>query len=207
MPRSFRPAAPTIGRTLIQPPELDRPFLLLPLTHLTAVQATFSRHQEDSLWSVPGVGPAGSRHPTCCRLRRCGWQTIDCRPFRRNIVPAPVDHPQPPTSIRLMLHRFSLFAGSLLRSDELPVAIVVPGSPPSGRKQAEKIAYGLAKAGVTVVVAKHRGIDTAAHHKHLTADARSLLRLWVSAYLSPPENGGGGMTNRREWRSGQRVCA
>ena len=72
-----------------------------------------------------------------------------------------------------------LFAkGSVLPSDRLSVAIVgTRHGTAYGTRQAERMAYGLAQAGVTVVSGLARGIDAAAHRGALQGGGRTLAFL------------------------------
>lgn len=86
-----------------------------------------------------------------------------------------------------------LFArGQWEPSDALAVAIVGTRHATNyGRQQAERIAYGLARAGVTVISGLARGIDAAAHQGALDAGGRSLAVLGSGlAKLYPPEHVG-----------------
>lgn len=72
-----------------------------------------------------------------------------------------------------------LFAkGSVVASDRLSVAIVgTRHGTAYGTRQAERMAYGLAKAGVAVVSGLARGIDAAAHRGALQGGGRTLAFL------------------------------
>ncbi|MCL4109500.1 UNVERIFIED_CONTAM: hypothetical protein GTU68_024397, partial [Idotea baltica] len=80
--------------------------------------------------------------------------------------------------------------GQLLQRDQLSIAIV--GSRRCtlyGRQQAQKIAGGLARAGMTIVSGLARGIDGAAHEGAIQAGGRTLAVLGTGVLkMYPPEH-------------------
>lgn len=80
--------------------------------------------------------------------------------------------------------------GELKSNDAISVGIVGSRHATNyGLAQAEKIAYGLAKAGVTIVSGLARGVDAAAHKGALAAGGRTLAILGSGLLnIYPPEH-------------------
>lgn len=82
--------------------------------------------------------------------------------------------------------------GELIPQDQLAIAVI--GSRQCtlyGRQQTERLAAGLARAGITVVSGLARGIDSAAHRGALSANGRTIAVLGTGLNnVYPPENQG-----------------
>ena len=82
--------------------------------------------------------------------------------------------------------------GEISVADELAVAIVGTRHPtPYGLRQAERFAFGLAKAGITVISGLARGIDAASHEGALGAGGRTIAVLGSGlGQIYPAEHAG-----------------
>jgi len=115
--------------------------------------------------SVVTHGTEAAAREELARVRQAGVSLLI-----RDQAPYPADLgriPDPPTLLYCM--------GTLLPADQLAVAIV--GSrhcTAYGRQQANRLAQGLARAGITVVSGLARGIDAEAHRGALEAGGRTI---------------------------------
>jgi DNA processing protein len=141
---------------------------------------------ESQLQSVPGVGPKISQRIVNARrevrleaqlalVREHGLQVL--LPSRDG-YPAPLKEiPDPPGVL--------FVRGTLEAADRMAVAIVgARRATRYGKQQAERLAGGLARAGLTVVSGMARGIDGAAHRGALAAGGRTIAVL-ASGVLNP----------------------
>jgi len=110
----------------------------------------------------------------------------------RNVQIVPLDSPLYPPALRQIADAPPILFvdGELRPCDALAVAIVgTRHATVYGRTQAEKIGYGLAKAGVTIVSGMARGIDSAAHQGALDAGGRTIAVFGCGVgQIYPPEN-------------------
>ena len=145
------------------------------------------------LREVPGVGATLARKIVAANDEIDAEQELGlCREHGITIV---VDtDPAYPRLLR-EIHNppaFLFVHGDLKPEDALSVAIVGTRHATSyGRQQAERLAAGLARAGLTIVSGLARGIDAAAHRAALQAGGRTLAVL-ASGVLNvyPPEHAG-----------------
>lgn len=146
---------------------------------------------ESHLRQVPGVGAKLSRKIASAEeeidveseIARCREHQISIlTPSHQEYPRLLTEIPDPPAV---------LFArGQLLPQDAMAIAIVgTRHASHYGLQQAERLAGGLARAGLTIVSGLARGVDSAAHRAALEAGGRTLAVLG-SGVLSiyPPEN-------------------
>ena len=153
-------------------------------------EAVFSA-SEDALLETPGVGrrlAARLRNPPSVAeteelIENCYKAGIDILWIEHIRYPRLLKEiPDPP---------LALFArGELKSEDELAVAIVgTRHASTYGLAMAERLAAGLARAGVTIISGLARGIDAAAHRGALTAGGRTIAVLGSGvARIYPPEH-------------------
>ncbi|MBS0204274.1 MAG: DNA-protecting protein DprA [Planctomycetes bacterium] len=140
-------------------------------TPTAILQASVSQLQE-----VPNVGPKlamsvvthGTEQAAREELARANAAGASLLMRGHGGYPAPLDRiPDPPTVLYCQ--------GTLLPVDQLAIGIV--GSrhcTEYGRKQANRLAQGLARAGVTVISGLARGIDAEAHKGAIEAGGRTI---------------------------------
>lgn len=145
----------------------------------------------DRLRDVPGVGAKLARAITCADQEVDVDALIDlCRENAIRILPD-YDKAYPPSLKEIDDPPGLLFLrGSLSHADRLAVAIVgTRHATHYGLRQAERLAAGLARAGVTVVSGLARGIDASAHRGALAAGGRTLAVLGSGVLnIYPPEH-------------------
>lgn len=145
----------------------------------------------DRLREVPGIGPKLARAITSAehqidvdaQLDLCRANHVQVIPDYLESYPAILKEIDDPPGL--------LFArGSLSPTDRLAVAIVgTRHATHYGLRQAERLAGGLARAGITVVSGLARGIDAAAHRGALAAGGRTLAVLGSGVLnIYPPEH-------------------
>jgi DNA processing protein len=160
------------------------------LTRFETAEAIF-RASEDELQSVPGIGPklsteiirARTEVDPAAELRLCRERGIavvarDTPQYPRWLA----EIPDPPTVMFVQ--------GTIKPQDAVAVAIVGSRHATSyGIQTAQRLAEGLARAGVTVVSGLARGIDAAAHRGALEAGGRTFAVLGSGlGKIYPPEH-------------------
>ena len=145
----------------------------------------------DRLREVPGVGPKLARAITFAEQEIDVDAQLDlCRENHIQIV-ADCDDSYPPALKEIDDPPGLLFVrGTLRPEDRLAVAIVgTRHATHYGLRQAERLAMGLARAGVTIVSGLARGIDAAAHRGALAGGGRTLAVLGSGVLnIYPPEH-------------------
>ncbi|MBS0266555.1 MAG: DNA-protecting protein DprA, partial [Planctomycetes bacterium] len=145
----------------------------------------------DELRELDGIGPKTAASIVAAAHSRQAEQELE-RCQKLGISVYQQGHPTyPPALNRIPDPPGVLYCqGSLEQRDALAVAIV--GSRRCtvyGRQQAERLAGGLARAGVTVISGLARGIDAAAHRGALNAGGRTIAVLGTGlARIYPPEH-------------------
>lgn len=151
------------------------------------------RQNRESLAEVSGIGAK-----TLDALLHAGTASSaaeiiqDCRSLGIRIINQASD--QYPRWLREIFDPPSVLfvKGTLEERDELAIAIVGSRRCTSyGRRQTEKLAGGLARAGFTIVSGLARGIDAAAHRAALDAGGRTIAVLATGVRdIYPPEHAG-----------------
>ncbi len=144
----------------------------------------------EQLRQVPGIGPR-----LCDRIRRAGEIDVDreielCRRHQIDIIPE-ADRRYPGLLREIPDPPGVLFRrGDSLPGDQLALAIVgTRHATRYGLRQAERLAGGLARAGMTIVSGLARGIDAAAHRGSLDAGGRTIAVLGSGVLrVYPPEH-------------------
>ncbi len=144
----------------------------------------------EQLLQVPGIGPR-----LCDRIRRAGEIDVDreielCHRHQIDIIPE-ADRRYPGLLREIPDPPGVLFRrGDSLPGDQLALAIVgTRHATRYGLRQAERLAGGLARAGMTIVSGLARGIDAAAHRGSLDAGGRTIAVLGSGVLrVYPPEH-------------------
>ena len=160
------------------------------MTRFDTPEAVFTASEEELL-SVPGVGPKLVKeilHADLTtnpeeELALCEANGITLLPDYDQRYPRSLNeiHDPPP----LLFER-----GKLLPRDSLGIAIVGMRRPSLyGQRQTEKLAAGLARAGLTIISGMARGIDGIAHRAALEAGGRTIAVLGSGLLeIYPPEH-------------------
>lgn len=157
---------------------------------LGSPEAVFSA-PESELCKVPGIGRELARSISEGRDRvdpvaeeaRASRQQIRLITFIDNEYPAMLKEIHDPPLVLYM-------KGGLVKSDHHSLAVVgTRHATHYGTSVADRLAYGLSKAGFTVVSGLARGIDTVAHSAALKAGGRTIAVIGSAIdKLYPPEN-------------------
>ncbi len=145
----------------------------------------------DRLREVPGVGPKLARAITFAQreidvdaqIRLCREKQVQIVVDDEDSYPATLKEIDDPPGVLFV-------RGNLRPDDRLAVAIVgTRHATHYGLRQAERLAMGLARAGMTVVSGLARGIDAAAHRGALAGGGRTLAVLGSGVLnIYPPEH-------------------
>lgn len=160
------------------------------LERFGTAEAVFSAPM-DQLRGVAGVGPklargiamAGREIDVEAQIALCRQRGVRIVADWEEDYPALLKEIDDPPGILFV-------RGSLRSADRLAVAIVgTRHATHYGLRQAERLAGGLARAGLTVVSGLARGIDAAAHRGALAAGGRTLAVLGSGVlHIYPPEH-------------------
>ncbi len=142
--------------------------------------------------AVPGIGTKLAREislaatqdsEVTAELERCRQNEIELLVAGTPEYPTRLSEIHDPPSILF-------WRGDHSPSDELAIAVVGTRHPSTyGEQQAERLARGLARAGLTVVSGLARGIDSIAHRAALEAGGRTLAVLGSGLLnIYPPEH-------------------
>ena len=116
-------------------------------------------------------------------LERCRQAGVDLIPLESSSYPSPLREISDPPGMLFV-------RGEFMPEDALAIGIV--GSRHAtkyGRDQTERLASGLARAGITIVSGLARGIDAVAHRAALTAGGRTIAVLASGvSRVYPPEH-------------------
>lgn len=160
------------------------------LEHFGSEQAVLAARPE-ALRAVPGVGAKLSAQIALAAETIDAAAVIDlCR--QHDVAILTPEEPDYPARLREIPDPPGVLfvRGQWQRADDLAVAVVgTRHATVYGLQQAERLAAGLARAGLTVVSGLARGIDQAAHRGALAAGGRTLAVL-ASGVLNiyPPEH-------------------
>ena len=160
------------------------------LEHFGSAQAVLDA-PASQLQRVPGVGPklsqliAGAKHEIDVEteIQTCRDNGVAIVTEDQSVYPRMLREIHDPPGVLFLL-------GELRAEDAIAVAIVgTRHSTLYGDQQAERLAGGLARAGITVVSGLARGIDAAAHRGAIAAGGRTIAVLGSGVLnVYPPEH-------------------